>query len=263
VETEPEEVEATQAPEEITTQTGFAREALHIYNAPSTDAEVVGTVDAWEEIRITAEKTFDGTRWGLIPGGWVQMEQVLTEEAAPAAFALPRILEADLLDTTPEEELPEETLPEATEAVAAPTEIPLERVTFRPDGQNAALPHMYQVRGDVAQEIARARRRYDPKAVCNLAASLTEELNTPLVEHPVLIVSREAHRKSKCIISIREISLLHALHKILCCVSLTCAELALCKSIDHLSKTELNFVNVLEVDAGCIRIDRVLDHADT
>ena len=76
------EVEATEAPEEPEAQTGFARERLSIHKAPSTEAEVVGTVDVWEEIRIITRKTYDGTQWGLIPGGWVLMDKVLTEEAA-------------------------------------------------------------------------------------------------------------------------------------------------------------------------------------
>ena len=87
-ETDAEETEATEAQEEAVHLTGFAREKLQVYNAPNTNAEVAGNVDAWEEIKITTQKTFDGESWGLVSEGWVLMDKVLMEEtvAGPAAM---------------------------------------------------------------------------------------------------------------------------------------------------------------------------------
>ncbi len=84
-ETMAEEIEATEAPEETPFITGFAREELSIYSAPSEASEVVGTVDAWVEIEITTQKTFDGTLWGMVSEGWIPMEKVLMEETAGAS----------------------------------------------------------------------------------------------------------------------------------------------------------------------------------
>ena len=75
------EVEATEVPEETAFVTGFAREELTIYQAPSAESKEMGTVDAWEEIRITKQESFGGERWGLIPGGWIRIDKVLMEDA--------------------------------------------------------------------------------------------------------------------------------------------------------------------------------------
>ena len=81
-ETVPKEImEATEAPEETARVTGFAREELHIYSAPSVESEIVGTVDAWKEIEIGKQDKYNGVLWGLVPGGWVQMDQVLVGES--------------------------------------------------------------------------------------------------------------------------------------------------------------------------------------
>ena len=124
------EVEATEAAEVPETLTGFAKEKTGIYKAPSTKAEVVGTVDAWEEMQITARKTYDGADWGLIPGGWIPMDKVLVEESvssrmaatvaepvAEAETALPA--ETALEDTTDATESVLETVPQ-TESDAKP-----------------------------------------------------------------------------------------------------------------------------------------------
>ena len=121
-ETEPEEVEFMEAAKPLEGQTGFAREPLNIHRAPSTEAEVVGMVEAWQEVTITKQETFSGQLWGLISGGWVQMDLVLLgESAAPAraipADALPDAAPAEA--TLPDETIPE-TLPEETVAATVP-----------------------------------------------------------------------------------------------------------------------------------------------
>ncbi len=83
--TEVEATEAVETPEENQGVTGFAREELKIYSAPSDASKVVGTVDAWVEIEITAQKMFDGTLWGMVSEGWIPMEKVLMEETAGAS----------------------------------------------------------------------------------------------------------------------------------------------------------------------------------
>ena len=123
LETEPEEMAATISPEEPEYLTGFAREPLNIHKAPSREAEVVGMVEAWQEIEIVKQESFDGQLWCLIPGGWILMDQVLLSETTPAAFSLPRTITADLPDTAPAEDIPAETVvPEATESTEAPEE---------------------------------------------------------------------------------------------------------------------------------------------
>ena len=82
-ETEP--TEATEATEEPACLTGFAREELSVYEAPSIDAPVVDSIAAWEEIQIRAQKGYEGVRWGMTAGGWIRMDQVLLEEEAAAA----------------------------------------------------------------------------------------------------------------------------------------------------------------------------------
>ena len=85
-ETVPEEiVEATEAPGETDTVTGFAKEELYIYSAPSVESKVIGTVEPWQEIEIGKQDKFNGVLWGLVPGGWVLMEQVLVGESAGAS----------------------------------------------------------------------------------------------------------------------------------------------------------------------------------
>ena len=121
-ETEPEEVESTEASEPLEGQTGFAREALNIHRAPSTEAEVVGMVEAWQEVTITKQERFNGEAWGLIPGGWVQMDLVLLGESAALARAIPADALPDAAPaeaTLPDETIPE-TLPEETVAVTEP-----------------------------------------------------------------------------------------------------------------------------------------------
>ena len=113
-ETEPE------APEEAAGITGFAREKLSIYAAPSMDARIVGRVNAWQEITVSAEKTFDGILWGQVSNGWVLMDKVLTEETDAEVFAMPRMLEETLPDEAPADGLIEETVPEVTQAVTEP-----------------------------------------------------------------------------------------------------------------------------------------------
>ena len=83
--TEVESAEAVETPEGNQVVTGFAREKLSIYSAPSDASKVVGTVDAWVEIEITAQKMFDGTLWGMVSEGWILMEKVLMEETAGAS----------------------------------------------------------------------------------------------------------------------------------------------------------------------------------
>ena len=80
--------EPTEAPVEPSALTGFAREKLSIHSAPSAESKIVGSVNAWEEIKITTQKTFDGESWGLVSEGWVLMDKVLMEEtgAGPAAM---------------------------------------------------------------------------------------------------------------------------------------------------------------------------------
>ena len=50
-----------------------------------------------------------------------------------------------------------------------------ERVSFRPEDSNIALPDMWQVRGEAAKKILQARKVYNPRKICDLAASLKEE----------------------------------------------------------------------------------------
>ena len=95
-ETAPEEnteVEATEAAEALEGLTGFAREKISIYQAPSTEAKVVGTLEAWHQIEVIKQEIFGGENWGLIPGGWIPMDKVLVEEAAADAAAMPRTVE--------------------------------------------------------------------------------------------------------------------------------------------------------------------------
>jgi len=108
-ETVPEEtVEATVEQEDRTVLTGFAREELNIYIAPSTDSDVVETVAAWKELEIGKQGRFGGEFWGMVPGGWVQMDQVLMGESNIPAVA------AQLPDDAAEDAvLPEETIPTA------------------------------------------------------------------------------------------------------------------------------------------------------
>ena len=113
-ETEP---EATVAPADPSPLTGFARETLTIHKAPSLEAEVVDEAEAWQEIEIIKQESFDGQRWAQIPGGWVPMEKILLSETAASPMALPRTVPADLPDAAPAEGIPSETVvPEATEA---------------------------------------------------------------------------------------------------------------------------------------------------
>ena len=113
-ETEP---EATVAPADPSPLTGFARETLTIHKAPSLEAEVVDEAEAWQEIEIIKQESFDGQLWAQIPGGWVPMEKILLSETAASPMALPRTVPADLPDAAPAEGIPSETVvPEATEA---------------------------------------------------------------------------------------------------------------------------------------------------
>lgn len=61
------------------------------------------------------------------------------------------------------------------DAAPARKEIPLDRIGFAPDDANTALPAMWQVRGKACEEILKARRAYNPKRVCDLAATLSDE----------------------------------------------------------------------------------------
>ena len=49
-----------------------------------------------------------------------------------------------------------------------------EQIRFCPEDQNIALPDMWQVRGAAAEAILQARKVYNPRKICDLAASLTE-----------------------------------------------------------------------------------------
>ena len=81
-----EEVAATEAPEALEGQLGFAMEELPIYSAPSVDAEKVGAVNAWQEISVVKQERFNGQQWGLIPGGWISLDRVLLEDTENESF---------------------------------------------------------------------------------------------------------------------------------------------------------------------------------
>ncbi len=54
-------------------------------------------------------------------------------------------------------------------------EIVPQNVIFRPLDSNIAMPDMWQVRGAAAEAILQARKRFNPRMICELAAALTED----------------------------------------------------------------------------------------
>ena len=139
--TEP-EADSTEAAEEPEGQTGFARETLSIHRAPSMEAQIVGTVEAWDEVTVLKQETFEGKAWGLIPGGWVPMDQILTEETTASFWAIPRLLEDPLPDTAPEESLSDNTEPTDVPAETLPVEAAAVTAAEEPSvsAQSAAYP---------------------------------------------------------------------------------------------------------------------------
>ena len=122
---EVEATEATEVPEETNDMTGFAMEVLSLYAAPSILSNEMGTLEAWAEITVLRQESFNGERWGLTPEGWVRMDKVLMEDApVPAEAAVP-MADMDALADTGEKEIPAETqtmetVPEETVEVTQP-----------------------------------------------------------------------------------------------------------------------------------------------
>ena len=143
--------EATEASEPQAGLTGFATGELPIYSAPSPVADIVGTVDAWQEIIILNQKRYGGILWGQTSDGWIQMNGVLMEETA---------------ENIPEESLPEETIaaetepaqklrtvPEVTEPVAAEeTEatLPVETETYPAEDVETGYYYDSELRQEMA-----------------------------------------------------------------------------------------------------------------
>ena len=65
----------------------------------------------------------------------------------------------------------------AVSAVEPPEEKPLalENIRLCPQGDNTALPQMWQVRGSAMEAILQARSIHDPRAVCEIAEKLQED----------------------------------------------------------------------------------------
>ena len=124
-ETIPEATEATQAPQPQAELTGFATTETSIFSAPSQDADIVGTVDAWQEITIMNQKRYGGVLWGQTAGGWIRMDGVLMEETA---------------EDIPEESIPEETIAAETEPAPKLRAVPEATEPVAEEATEATLP---------------------------------------------------------------------------------------------------------------------------
>lgn len=118
------EKEATESAEG---QTGFTTEIVVLYSAPSQLSKELGSLDAWEEITILRQDSFNGESWGLTAAGWVRMNKVLLAENT-AGMAENYVPEETAVTEVPAEtqtvaefaEAPKlRTVPENTEPTAA------------------------------------------------------------------------------------------------------------------------------------------------
>ena len=118
-ETAPEATEAEAVPQVLSGRIGFAKEKLDLYAAPSQQSEILGTLEAWQEITVVRQDSFAGEAWGLTEAGWIRMDQVLLAEAAPSVAVHARMQTAEVPDAAPEAGMAQT---EPTEATAAATE---------------------------------------------------------------------------------------------------------------------------------------------
>ena len=125
----PEET-AAPVPMEEQQRSGFARETLTVYSAPSTEAAEVGTVDAWEELQFEALKTFDGIRWGLISDGWILMDGVLMEENAVSFTRQNAENDTEQSEPQETEAVTEVTLPQPVEAAVNEEDQPFATIRY-------------------------------------------------------------------------------------------------------------------------------------
>ena len=146
-ETYAEEVEATEASEEPEGLTGFAREELTLYMAPSTDSKPVGTVAAWQELQIVKQDHFNSQLWGLTLDGWILMDQVLLGDKAAASemAAEPATTSMDIPDVAAADATTaaEETIAPTQETVAPEETIAPTEETFAP--QETVFPTELEV----------------------------------------------------------------------------------------------------------------------
>ena len=122
---ETEATEATEAPEETNDMIGFAMEALPLYAAPSILSNELGSLEAWQEVSILRQDSFNGESWGLTAEGWVRMDKVLMEDVSVPPEAAARMVDMGALADTETEEIPAETqaaetVPEGTVEVTEP-----------------------------------------------------------------------------------------------------------------------------------------------
>ena len=103
----------TEVPDAGEIRTGFATEKIDLYSAPSLLAQKLGNLEAWQEITISRQDSFNGENWGLTEAGWIPMDKVLMAEATAGIS---------------EAAAPEETMAPETEAAAETTEAPQSRI---------------------------------------------------------------------------------------------------------------------------------------
>ena len=84
--TEPTEPEPEEEPELTTGWTGTvtSKDVLRIRTAPSTASEIVGYLSPGTKVTITNEKKTDSMTWGKIAQGWISLDYVKADAAAPA-----------------------------------------------------------------------------------------------------------------------------------------------------------------------------------
>lgn len=111
----------------------------------------IRAVDTENGSLIPMEADETGFRLTLEPFQCVVLEVTAQKEGAAAAPVLP------------------------VESCGGRKEIVPENVRFCPEDSNIAMPDMWQVRGKAAEAILQARKVLNPKKICDLAASLTDE----------------------------------------------------------------------------------------
>ena len=126
----------TEVPDMGEGMTGFAMEEVGVYSAPSMQSQQLGTLAAWQEIRILRQDNFNAEPWGQTEAGWVPMDKVLLGEreaelpAEPATAAItepPAQTEADL---EPVEQPKIRMVPEVNVPAVTEETVPREAATY-------------------------------------------------------------------------------------------------------------------------------------
>lgn len=71
----------------------------------------------------------------------------------------------------------------------------LEKIRLCPEGDNTALPRMWQVRGEARDAILNARRSHDPRAVCEIAENLEEDTLVRCWSEPNRFLAKRSKRE--------------------------------------------------------------------